>query len=235
MILDIFCLIVIIVFAVIGIKTGAAKVIFRLLSVICAFVAALFLSHFLAELVYNVFIRHTIIDNISNVVNNTALSTASEKSAELLSSLPVLLSNSLDYFGFTEAKLTEMFSTSAVTGIEGAIMTPVVGAISIVFFVILFLVLLFVFKKLFGGISKIFRLPFIRVVDSLLGFVLGLSEGILVLCVLAFVLKLIIPLTGGSVYIINETYISESYIFSLFYFGGFISLAQSFIYSFSNI
>ncbi len=233
MILDILCLIIIIVFAIIGIKTGAAKVIFRLLSVVCAFVFALFLSHFLAELVYNVFIKQTIIDNVSKVISDTALSTASEKAAELLNSLPALLSNSLDYFGVTESKITDMFSTSAVTGIEGAIMTPVVGVISIVFFIILFLLLLFVFKKLFGGISKIFRLPFIRVIDSVIGFALGILEGILIICILAFALKLIIPLTGGSIYIINEAYIRESYIFSLFYFGGFNSLVQSFIYSFT--
>ncbi len=235
MILDILCLIIVVVFAIVGIKTGAAKVIFRLLSVACAFVLALFLSHFMAELVYNVFIKQTIVDNISKVMNNSTLSTASQKAAELISSLPALLSNSLEYFGVTEGVITDMFSTSAVAGIESAIMTPIVGVISIVFFIILFILLLFILKKLFGGISKIFRLPFIRVIDSLLGCVLGILEGILILCIFAFILKLFIPLTSGNIYIINETYISESFIFSLFYFGGFNSLVQGFIYSFSNI
>lgn len=235
MILDIFCLIIVVVFAIIGIKTGAAKVVFRLLSVVCAFVLSLFLSHFLAELVYNVFIKQTITDIISKVVNDTALGTAQQKASELLGSLPALLANSLEYFGISEAKVTDMFNTSAVSGIEGAIMTPIVGVISIIFFVVLFLLSLFVFKKIFGGVSKIFRLPFIRVVDSLLGLVLGVLEGIMTICLFAFVLKLVIPLTGSNVYVINEAYISESFVFSLFYFGGINSFVQSFIYSFSNI
>ena len=235
MILDIFCLIIVVVFAIIGIKTGAAKVVFRLLSVVCSFVLSLFLSHFLAELVYNAFIKQTITDNISKVVNDTALGTAQQKASELLGSLPALLANSLEYFRISEAKVTDMFNTSAVSGIEGAVMTPIVGVVSFVIFVILFLIFVFVFKKLFGVIAKIFRLPFIRVVDSLLGLVLGILEGILAIYIFAFALKIIIPLTSGNAFIINEAYISESFVFSLFYFGGINSFVQSFIYSFSNI
>lgn len=235
MILDILSLIIILVFAIIGIKTGAAKVICRLLSVVIAFLAAVFLSHFLAELVYNTFIRQTIIDNISKVVNDSALSTAADKAAGLLGGLPMVLSNSLAYFGVTEVKLSSMFDTSAVESIEGVIMTPVVGVISIVFFVILFILLLFLLKKVMGGISKIFRLPLIRVVDSAFGFVLGLFEGLLVVYILAFLLKLVIPLTGGDLFILNEVYVADSIFFSLLYFGGLTSVVQSFIYSFSNI
>ncbi len=152
-----------------------------------------------------------------------------------MASLPAVLTNSLAYFGVNEAKVSELFSTSATLAIEEVIMTPVVGVISIVFFVILFIVLLFVLKKFFGGISKLFRLPLIRVVDSIAGFVLGILEGLLVVYILAFALKLIIPLTGGDLFILNEAYVSESLFFSLFYFGGLNTLIQSFIYSFGNI
>ena len=114
-------------------------------------------------------------------------------------------------------------------------MTPVVGVISIIFFVILFLILLFLLRKVFGGIARIFRLPIIRIVDSLAGFVLGLLEGLLCVYILAFAFKLIIPLTGGELFILNEAYVSESLFFSLFYFGDLITIIQSFIYSFSNI
>lgn len=235
MILDIISLIIIIIFAIIGVKTGAAKAVCRLLSVVCSFLLAFFLSHFLAELVYNAFIKQTIIDNISKVVNDTALTTTADKAAELLASFPALLSNSLSYFGVTEAKVSSMFDTSAVSSIEGVIMTPVVGVISIILFVVLFILLLFILKKVFRGISKIFRLPLIRVVDSALGFVLGIFEGVLAVYLAAFALKLIIPLTGGDLFILNEAYVADSMLFSLFYFGSLTSLVQGFIFSFSNI
>ena len=163
------------------------------------------------------------------------MATAAEKAAGFLTSLPLFLTNSLAYFGVNEAKVSELFGSSAVSAVEEVVMTPVVGIISIVFFVILFIILLFLLKKVFGGIAKLFRLPLIRVVDSALGFVLGLVEGLLAVYILAFALKLIIPLTGGELFIINEAYVSESMFFSLFYFGGLNSIIQSFIYSFSNI
>lgn len=235
MILDIISLIIIVIFAIIGVKTGAAKVVCRLLSVVCSLLLAVFLSHFLAELVYNAFIKQTIIDNISKVMNDTALTTTADKATELLATFPAVFTNSLSYFGVTEAKVTSMFDDSAVSSIEELIMTPVVGVISIIFFVILFVLLLFLLKKVFGGISKIFRLPLIRVVDSVIGFVLGLVEGALAVYLLALVLKLIIPLIGGDLFILNEAYVSDSIFFSLFYFGGLSSLVQGFIYSFSNI
>ena len=235
MILDIISLIIILLFAIIGLKTGAAKAVCRLLSVVSAFLLAVFISHFLAELVYNVFIKQTIINNVSVVINDSTMATAAEKASGFLTSLPFFLTNSLAYFGVNEAKVSELFGSSTVLAVEEVVMTPVVGIISIVFFVILFIVLLFLLKKVFGGIAKLFRLPLIRVVDSALGFVLGLVEGLLAVYILAFALKLIIPLTGGELFIINEAYVSESMFFSLFYFGGLNSIIQSFIYSFSNI
>lgn len=235
MIYDILSLIIIVVFAIIGIKNGAAKVICRLLAVISAFLLSVFLSHFLAELVYNIFIKQTIVDNITGIINNSSLSTASEKANELLSSLPMALSNSLSYFGVTEGTLSEMFDTTAVSNIESLIKTPIVGIISIILFIVLFVLLLFLLKKVFRGISKIFRLPLIRVIDSILGFALGVTEGVLVVCLLAFLVKLIIPLTGGDVYLLNETAVADSRLFSFIYFGGLSSLVQGLIYSFSNI
>lgn len=235
MIYDIISLIIIIVFVIIGVKSGAAKAICRLLSLISSFLLAVFLSHFLAELVYNAFIKQTIIDNISTVINDSALSTAAEKAQGIIDSLPLVLSNSLSYFGVSSVNLTTMMTSSQVNSIESVIMTPVVGVISIIFFIILFVLLLFVLKKVFRGISKLFRLPLIRVIDSAFGFLLGIIEGVLAVSILAFALKLIIPLTGGNLFILNEATVADSMFFSLLYFGGLSSLVQGFIFSFSNI
>lgn len=236
MILDIITLVIILVFAIIGIKTGAAKAVCRLLAVAVSLAFSVFLSHFLAELVYNAFIKQTIMEKISEVISDSSMTTAAQKASGILSSMPMFLSNSLAYFGVTEAKVAQIFNaSSAAEGIEEVIMTPIVGVISLVLFILLFFVLLFILRKIFGAVSKIFRLPVIRIADSVAGFALGLIEGVLVVCVLAFSLKLIMPLSGGNIFILDEAYISESYIFSFFYFGGIISFVQSFIYSFSNI
>lgn len=235
MIFDILSLIFVVVFAIVGFKTGAAKVIARLLALVSAFILSVFLSHFLAELVYNTFISKTITDNISVVLNDSALSTANEKAVALFEGLPKFLSNSLVYFGIDEAKVSSLFDLSAADKIESLIMTPVVGVISIIFFIILFIILLFLLKKAFSFIARVFRLPVIRVLDSAIGLIFGLLEGVFAVYILAFLLKLAIPLTGGDIYILNEAYVSSSYVFSMFYFGTFNSFVQSFIYSLGNI
>ena len=234
MILDIITLILIVVFAIIGAKKGAAKVFFNLLSYVAAFLFSIFLSHFLAELVYNTFLKQTITDNITNVMNDSGLATATEKASDFLSALPAFFANAFSYFGVSEDSFSAMFTDSAVSGIEGAVMTPVVGVTSLILFIILFVVLLFVFKKIFGAIAKIFRLPLINIADTVVGLVLGILEGILAVYLLALLLKLIIPLTGGNILFLNETYIADSVLFSFFYFGGLSSVLQGFLYSISN-
>lgn len=234
MIYDIVSLIVIVVFAIIGAKKGAAKVFFNLLSYVAAFVASVLLSHFLAEIVYNAFLKQTITDNITSVINDASVTTASEKAAEFLSTLPAFFANAFSYFGTSADSFTAMFTDSAVSGIEAVVMTPIVGIISLILFIILFAVLLFVFKKLFGAIAKLFRLPLINVADTIVGLVFGILEGILAVYIMAFLIRLIIPLTGGDVLFFNETYVADSVFFSLFYFGGLSTVVQGFVYSISN-
>lgn len=230
MFFDIFSLIILIIFAIIGVKTGAAKAVCRLLSFLCALGLAVVASHFLAELVYSTFLRQTILDNIKSAVNSTSLSSASEKAAQLLMGFPTFVSNALAYFGVNDTGLTSVIESHSVAGAESMLKTPVVGVISLVFFIILFVLLLFFLKKLFGGIAKLFRLPVIRVLDSTLGLVLGLAEGVLTIFVFALALKLLIPLTDGSCFVFNEAYIAQSWVFSLIYFGDFSLLVQGFIF-----
>ena len=234
MIYDIISLIIILVFAIVGARKGAAKVFFNLLSYVAAFLTSVFLSHFLAEVVYNTFIKQTITNNITNVIHDSNLATASEKASEFLSALPAFFANAFSYFGISTDSFSAMFTDSAVSGIEGVVMTPVVGVISLILFIILFVILLFLFKKLFGAIAKIFRLPIINIADTIVGMAFGILEGLLAVCMIAFLLKLLIPLTGGDILFFNETYIADSVFFSFVYFGGLFSLVQEFIYSFSN-
>lgn len=230
MFFDILSLIIIVIFAIIGVKNGAAKVVCRILSVAAAFVLAVFLSHFLAELVYNTFIKQTITESINSAVINSYSGSAAEKAVELLSNLPVLLSNVLAYFGVSEASVAAMLSSSASNALEAAVMTPVVGIISVIFFIILFIAFRFLLNKVFSAVAKVFRLPVIRVLDSFLGVVFGVVEGFLLLWVFALVLRLVIPLTNGSFFVFSESYLADSVFFSLLYFGDISELVQGFIY-----
>lgn len=234
MIFDIISIIFLLVFAVIGAKTGAAKAFARFFSFILAFTAAAFLAHFIAQVIYSAFIKTAIISNINSVINDAGLTTASQKAAELFSGFPVVFANILTYFGISQLSLTSMLDAGAVNSIEGLFMTPVVAVISIILFIILSGILLFVVRKLMFLVAKLFRLPVIRIVDSVLGLFVGLLEGMLLVFVFAMAIKLAIPFTSGNLLVLNEEYISESYFFSIIYFGNFSDIVQNFVFSFNN-
>ena len=98
MLFDIISLIIIIISLIIGFKTGAAKVIGRLFSLVISFLCAVFLSHILASFIYTTFIQAAVINNITEVANNSALTTASQKASELLSGFPIIFANIMSYF-----------------------------------------------------------------------------------------------------------------------------------------
>lgn len=235
MILDIVSLILIIIFIIIGIKKGAAKVISGFAAAIASFVISIFGAHFLSTLVYNLFFKQTIISNINSIINNPKLSSSTDKADAFLNSFPAMFNNIFDYFDTKEENLANWFKMSSVDKIENLIKAPITGIISIIFFILIFIIMFFLLNKLFGLLAKVFRLPVIRVVDSLFGFFLGALEGILAVYFIVLIFRLLIPLTGNEVFLFNEEYVYSSYFFSRLYSGGLTSFLQSFLFSLDNI
>ena len=234
MILDIITLIIIIIFMIIGLKKGAAKIFGSFFSVLISFAASVVLSHLLASIIYSTFIQAAIIKNINSVANDVGLVTASQKASELFSAFPAFVSNILAYFNVNEGVIADLFNTSAINNIESAFMAPVVAVISLILFLILFGFILFITKKLINLIVKIFRLPVIRILDSIVGMCIGVVEGALIIYILAMLISIIIPFTSGELYILNEKYINDSYVFSLIYNGNIVSDIQNFVFSISR-
>lgn len=235
MILDIVSLVIILIFIVAGIKNGAAKVISGFAAAIASFVVSIFGAHFLSMLVYNLFFKQTIISNINSIISNPKLVTAAEKADAFLSSVPGMFNNAFDYFDTTEANLVNWFQSSSVDKIENLIKAPITGIVSVITFILIFALVFFLLKKLFGLLAKVFRLPVIRVVDSLFGFFLGALEGILAVYFIVLIFRLLIPLTGNRLFLFNEEYVSCSYFFSRLYSGGLTSFLQSFLFGLDNI
>ncbi len=231
MLFDIISLIIIVISLIIGFKTGAAKVIGRLFSLVISFLCAVFLSHILASFIYTTFIQAAVINNITEIANNSALATASQKANELLSDFPIIFANIMSYFNVTESSVTDLYNSSAMNTIENAVMTPVVAVISLILFLILFGLILFLVRKLINLIVKLFRLPVIRVLDSAVGLFIGLMEGLILIYILAIAVSIAIPFTGGNLYFLNEGYINSSYVFSLIYNGEIVNSLQNFIFS----
>lgn len=232
---DIIFLIIIVIFAIIGFTCGFSKILRRVFSVVCAFFLTLFAAHYLAELIYNVFMRSAVISNINSAVHQSGLDNALDKAGQLLSSFPAFLTNVFEYFEITQSSLASLINDSATESIESLFMTPIVGLMSVLIFILLFGFIFFLCSKLFKAVFKLFRLPVIRILDSVAGLLFGIIEGLIVVYIFTLLLRIIIPLTDGEWLFINESYIKESFVFSKLYFGGIINFFQSTVFRFNAI
>ncbi|MBQ8623733.1 MAG: CvpA family protein [Oscillospiraceae bacterium] len=88
--------------------------------------------------------------------------------------------------------------------------------------ILVWLVLMIVFRLIIGPVSDSFKLvnkiPLIGPVNSLLGAILGAVEGIIFIYALSLAVKLAVYLTEGSLMFINDQTISQTYIFRYFYY-----------------
>ena len=76
---------------------------------------------------------------------------------------------------------------------------------------------------------KVFRLPVIRQIDMVLGGVLGAAEAFLLICMLAYLLKLVIPQITTDLPLLQEETIYKSFIFKHLYDGNIFSTFASWL------
>lgn len=238
MIFDIASLIVIVAFVIVGIKTGAAKILIRLISYVLSAVLSGIIAHFLADFIYNTFIKSYVISNIESALADTGINTVAEKTANIMSSIPFVFSNVLGYFGFADSNVENVLKAgessaaeSIAQSLEQIIMPAFVGVISVLLAILLFGILFFIIKKLLRVVEKFFRLPIIKIVDSFAGALLGCAEGMMILYFAVLIIKLLIPLSGGSWPVVNEEYIRESLFFSYLYFGNLTTFVQNLVFA----
>lgn len=242
MIYDLILLIILIVFVVAGIRRGAAKTLLSLVALVASAVLSVALSRFLSQLIFDLFIRGALEDSINSVLANAVVGDVAQTAADIISALPAFILSAMTYFGMPEASFESFCAQSiaekgeaASTAITDAVMPTVTGAISAVVGIILFIVLTVVLSKVAGIIAKVFRLPVIRIADSLLGGVLGLAEGVLTVFVAVVLLKMFIPLFSGNWTFLSAEYIESSYVFSAFYSGKLTDWIQQFTYNADKI
>ncbi len=193
----IFAAIIIIAFLG-GWRKGAAKTLLSLAAFSAALVFAILLARPLSQLIYDTFIKSSLEGKIAGFIVESPAGAIAFEAAAFLASLPKMLLAMLNQWGTSE-HLTSGFAShadsasTAITQIADTI-SPVItsvitGVVCILLFIILRLILGFAAK----GIAKIFRLPLLKLPDSLLGGALGLIKGAFIILALFVLLRLLYP------------------------------------------
>ncbi|MGN0453286.1 MAG: CvpA family protein [Ruminococcus sp.] len=236
MIFDIVLIAVIIVFAVVGYKKGIAKSVLSIVSFVLSAVLALLFARMLSVWIFDAFVKKAITQNVADAISASGAGDAAAAVNAVIMAIPQFASNMFNYIsdspdGFStvcEDALT-LDGESAASTIVGAVEPAVVGVISLILGIVLFVVLSFLLSKLAGYVAKLFRLPVIRVVDSIGGLILGVAEGFFAVFLCAMVLNLLMPLISANFSADIERYIMSSYIFSHIYSGDIFTKIRFFL------
>ncbi len=206
-----------IVFA--AVKKGFMLSLLELVAVIAALVLAFQLSPVVSQAAYDGVVEKSLIETVETQIDETLnLSETGTQAEVILNAIPGFMVDFASSAGIEveeiKAKISsenfssENLATELVTKVAQPI---VVGALTVVFFLLLAGVLLFLFKWLAQILSKLFKLPLIGTANKALGGVLGACKGIMVIVFISTILELIFA--GGE----NEisSAINNSYVIGL--------------------
>lgn len=93
-------------------------------------------------------------------------------------------------------------------------------------FAVIFLVVNLVLRIVTSAAKLVSKIPVIGKVNSLLGFILGLAEGIIAVFVVCLGIRLVVSLTGANMILFNQTSIDATFLFKWFYNFDFLNFIK---------
>lgn len=231
MVLDIIIVAFFLIFVIIGIKSGAAKTLLKLVGTLLAVFLASSFGSVIAKWIYEGFFQKGIINSINTAIEQSGTGDALQSVAN---SLPDLVYNALSLLGISKESLISQTENAANASqatisqtFEGIISPVLTSIISFFVIIILFILLSVLFKFLIRLLLNVFELPVLHTVNRLLGGVLGALEGVAVVYLMILLIRLILPFAGDD-FFITEQLINQSVLFKAMYnidiFGGITQL-----------
>lgn len=224
-ILDLICVAVLAVNILSYYRKGFVKVIVSFVGFVAALVCGVLASRFLAELVFHRFIREHLMDALMNYhLESDVTKSLAENLTHSLQSLPDWVSGILSLFSIDLAQAVELIDglvnpdTAAIaqTLTENLLQPVFLSFLGMVFFLFVFVLLLFVFRRLAdlaGGFTN--HIPLVGGLNQVLGGALGGVSGLLWVFLLAIFAALFLLITGDTVSWLNHSLIEQSKLFSL--------------------
>lgn len=215
-VLDIILVVIFAAFVFAAVKKGFMLSLLELVAVIAALALSYQFSPVVAQAAYDGVVEESLIETVEGQIDENFNLTSSTKQAEvILDAMPEFMVSFASSVGveFEEVKekiSSESFSSeNLATELVQKVAQPiVVGALTIVFFLLLASILLFVFKWLAQILSKLFKLPLIGTANKILGGILGVCKGVIVIVFICTVLDVLFA--GGDNEIaraVNDSYV----------------------------
>ncbi len=209
--LDVIIVAIVVLYALRGWRKGFFRSLMGLIGAMIALVAALTVSRFLSQWIFDAFIRTPLAASITQTMAETGASTASG----IMSALPQFLRELVGWTGNSAQELQNLISSSAgpAADILVNIISPlVINLIMIVAAIVLFIIFLIIVRLLLRLLNKVTKVPVIKQLNGILGFLLGIGKGIIIVWMLCALVSIIVPLFGPSAQWAQDA-MDHSYVF----------------------
>lgn len=198
MIVDIIIIAIIVLFVIIGVKRGLAKTILNLAGLVLTAVSAYYISSFLSQLFYDMFIKQTVITNTQQIIEQNGIDYAVSNCLEAVPRwINGIISFIVGAFGINlnefqnQITVPANISSSASQVIESVLAPVVTSVLSIILVIILFIIILIIVKKLVKLVLRIFNIPVIKQINQFLGGIFGLAEGLLIVFIAVNIISMV--------------------------------------------
>jgi uncharacterized membrane protein required for colicin V production len=218
-ILDVILITVFAAFVFTAAKKGFMLTLLELIAVIVALAMSYQFSPVVAQAAYDSVVEESLIETVETQIDETLnISSTTAKAEVVLESIPEFMVSFASSVGVdietvkTQISSAQFSSENLATELVENIAQPIaVGALTVIFFLLLSSVLIFALKWLAKLLSKLFKLPLIGTVNKVLGGVLGACKGVIVIVFVCTFLELIFA--KGDSEIANA--VNNSYVIGL--------------------
>ena len=230
MVLDLIVIALFILFIVIGAVRGAARSLFGLVSSFAAYLVGTWLAGLASTGLYDLFVRPTVNGIIEDWIGKLADGTV----AEAKEAIPAWLYSAMKLSGCKLDNIGEFTSSASqkiAADVNSAVQPIIVGFVSVILTVLLFLVFSFILNKILKEpVLALFHVSIVGKVDRVLGAVIGAVESFLVVSMLGYLLRLLLPHIAEPPAFMDESTIYNSLIFYHFYSGNIFTMLASWVF-----
>lgn len=230
LLLDGIVLLILLICFIAGWKRGAAITLLNFVALVAAFTVSVLLSPSLSNSIYETFFKAGVTDQLARTIGNSIGDGAEAVIAGIAAVVPSFAAVFLSSSSFDSEAITGIIENgnqdsvnSAADAVEGLISPAFTALIGIIIMVILFFILLAVFKFVARLLSKFFELPVLSTINRVFGGVIGIAEGVILVMLIVSLAKMAVPITDGSIPFLTQEAIDGSFIFKAFYSGEIIN------------
>ncbi|HJB25587.1 MAG TPA: CvpA family protein [Firmicutes bacterium] len=209
-----------------GKHDGFLKSLILFLGGVASLLIAGFLSGWLADWIYDSFLRERIAASVLGAMQQNGAQQLTDSLQGILAALGGMLGMVAQAFDLSSLQLSAEQIASALDGnlseLSGVLTDqvfgpPVRGLVAAIAFVILFSLCLLVFRLIGRSLQAVNRVPIVGGINRLLGMVFGFFNAAFWLVVLSFVFSLLLMLFGSQDGFLSQQTVDSSWLFGWIY------------------